>query len=362
MSKTSTTVAVTGQSLGRLRPEKDLSYHHLASITSLDFDDSGQFLVSAGIDRSIQLYDVHKGIHVKLIQSQKYGAHLARFTHGDFSCLYASTPELNSDVDHSIRHLSLADKLYIRYFKGHKQQVLNLEMHPVKNLFLSSSVDKTVKLWDMRASTPAGNIDVGQPSLVAYDPYGIVFAVAKSSDPQNPTSEGQLVLYDSKSFDKKPFLTTAVPALPGATWNKVEFSNNGKLILISTDAQEDYILDAFTGDHLCTLQMSSTPYNTNVYDENWMTTKYPSSGKSSFSPCGKFVLAGSPKMSVLVFDLAAIRCSEGSSNFSSPTPPKLKPIHVLRTDCGIPRIVAFNPKLLSVATADNTVTVWHGDD
>lgn len=362
MSKASTTVAVSSQSLGKLRPEKSLNYHQQASITSLDFNDAGQFLISAGVDRSIQLYDVHKGVHVKLIQSQKYGAHLARFTHADFACLYASTPDLESDVDHSIRHLSLADKQYIRYFKGHKQQVLNLEVHPVKDLFLSSSVDKTVKLWDTRASTPAGNIDVGQPSLVAYDPYGVVFAVGKYGNPKSLALEGQLALYDTKSFDKRPFLTVLVPLIPNATWTKLEFSNNGKLILISTDAQEDYVVDAFTGKLLCVLQMTSTPYSHEHYTENWMTYKYPSSGRSCFSPCGKFVLAGSPKMSVLVFDLAAIKSSDGSNDFTQVSPTKLKPVHVLKTDHGLPKIVTFNPKLLSIATADNSVALWKGDD
>lgn len=365
MSRASTTVAVSSENLGKLRPEKSLSYHQHSSITSLDFNDSGQYLISAGVDRSIQLYDVHKGTHVKLIQSQKYGAHAARFTHADFACIYASTPDTASEADHSIRHLSLADKLYIRYFKGHKLQVLNLEIHPVKDLFLSSSVDKTVKMWDTRASAPAGNLDVGQPTVVAYDPYGMVFAVGKWSDPAAPAApaaKGLLALYDTKSFDKRPFLTAPVPLIPGATWTKLEFSNNGKLLLVVTDSQEDYIIDAFSGHLLCTLQMTANSYSHEHYVEDWMTYKYPSTGRSTFSPCGRFVLSGLPKMSILVFDLSAIKSSEGDSDFKPGAPIKLKPDHVLNTDCGLPKIVAFNPKLLSIVTADNTVALWKGSD
>lgn len=61
------------------------------SITSLDFDDQGELLVTACDDETLQLYNCRDGTHTKTLFSKKYGAHLARFTHHSSSILYAST-------------------------------------------------------------------------------------------------------------------------------------------------------------------------------------------------------------------------------------------------------------------------------
>lgn len=60
-------------------------------MTSLDFDDQGDFLVAAGEDETIQVFDVKEGKSTKSVPSKKYGVHLARFTHHSRQVLYAST-------------------------------------------------------------------------------------------------------------------------------------------------------------------------------------------------------------------------------------------------------------------------------
>ena len=50
----------------------------------------------------------------------------------------------------TIRYLSFHDNSYIRYFKGHSKKVTSLEMSPVNDLFMSASLDNTIKLWDLR--------------------------------------------------------------------------------------------------------------------------------------------------------------------------------------------------------------------
>ena len=354
----SSTTHVTDRVLSSFKPTKTFNYHQQASITSLDFDDSGQYLISAGIDKSIQLYDIHKGSHQKDIQSQKYGAHLARFTHHELNCLYASTPSSNNEVDNAIRCLSLADNQYIRYYKGHKGQVTSIEVNPVQNMFLSASMDYSVKLWDLKSSSPIGNIDIGQQSVVTFDPQGIVFAVGKFPDPSGSSSFGSVSFYDVKNMEKGPFASVEVPVLAKQTWNKLEFSNNGKCLLISTDSPEHYLLDAFLGQLLTTLSTSQS------LDEGWMSYKYPYTGTSTFSPCGKFLLIGSPQSTVLLFDLNSIKTTDGESHtvHVDDNPVRLQPFKVLNTSQGIAKNIAFNPKLLTFATADNTVSLWQPQD
>lgn len=357
--KSSSSLTITDKVIKSFEPVKTFNYHKGASITSLDFDDSGQYLISAGIDKSIQLYDVHKGVHHNDIQSQKYGAHLARFTHFELNCLYASTPAADKNIDNAIRYLSLSNNLYLRYFKGHKDQVTSIEVHPVLDLFLSASLDRTVKLWDLRSTSPVGNLDVGQPTVIAFDPRGIVFCVGKCPCPSTGAGVGVVAFYDTASFDKKPFLEVEIQVLAGQSWNKLEFSNNGKLLLISTDSYEHYVVDAFLGQLLTTLQIVSDTSHTG-YNGDWMTFKYPYSGSASFSPCGKFVLVGSPQMNVLAFDLTNLKHTDGNTRSVSDldNPKTLRPFQTLSTNQGIPKIVAFNQKLLTFATADSTVSLW----
>jgi COMPASS component SWD2 len=60
-------------------------------VTSLDFDDQGEHLVSAGDDEAMHLFDIKEGKHSKTVASKKYGVHLARFTHHSRQVLHAST-------------------------------------------------------------------------------------------------------------------------------------------------------------------------------------------------------------------------------------------------------------------------------
>ncbi|RLV92653.1 hypothetical protein JA1_003008 [Spathaspora sp. JA1] len=345
-SSSSTTTQVTEKILASCRPTKLFDYHQSATITSLDFDDSGQYLISAGIDKSIQLYDCHKGVHKTDVQSQKYGAHSARFTHSDLNCLYASTPTGPQENDHAIRYLSLSNNQYLRYFKGHKRQVSSIEVNPVHDTFISSSFDGTVKLWDLKTSSPTGNLEIGQNSVVGFDPQGIIFAIGKYPDSESTT--GTLSIYDLKNFDKGAFLQVEIPTLQGQLWNKLEFSNNGKHILISTDSSQHYIVDAFSGHVQAIIQLA------NPNPPDWMSLKYPYTGCCTFSPCGKFVLVGSPKSVVHIFDISNLKSSKGVHS----DPIVLTQSTKLTSSMGIPKILAFNPKLLTFATADTTVTLW----
>jgi COMPASS component SWD2 len=52
---------ITGQLLGAFKPSKRFSSKHGTRITSIDFDDSGEWCVTAGDDETIQLYDCKRG-------------------------------------------------------------------------------------------------------------------------------------------------------------------------------------------------------------------------------------------------------------------------------------------------------------
>lgn len=350
MSKRSSSLPISDRIVNLFRPAKSLSYHDGASVTSLDFDQSGQFLISAGVDKSIQLYDCLKGIRYKDIQLQKYGAHVAKFTHGDLNCLYASTPPVEStDADHSIRYLSLTTKSYLRYFKGHKDQVTGLDVNPVTNTFLSASADHTVKHWDLRTPTCTGSIGMGQTPVVAFDAQGLIFAAGLDA----AEGPGHLRLYDVSSYERGPFLTVPVAGVAGERWTKLEFANSGKYILIGTDSLQHYLLDAILGKLAARLVL------TQEHHSGWLLFDYLSAGSVCFTPDGRFVLAGSPHGTIAIFDLAKLAKDPKDVNpIDSHDLKVLYPVKVVDGKQGVTKVVAFDPKLFTFATADDQVVLW----
>jgi WD40 repeat protein len=53
-----------------------------------------------------------------------------------------------------IRYMSLHDNKYLKYFKGHTDRVVALEMSPTEDMFLSAALDNTVCFWDFKQNTP----------------------------------------------------------------------------------------------------------------------------------------------------------------------------------------------------------------
>ena len=147
-----------------------------------------------------------------LFYSKKYGIERAIFSHHAKNVLHTCTPKAASSDDlysaYAVRYWSLHDNRYLAYFKGHKSRVTSLALNPTSDSFLSASVGDAVLLWDWKSSSsPVGrmNITTGHSSsnssilhskpLVAFDPSGMVFAVAF------PEARS-IRMYDIKAFEK----------------------------------------------------------------------------------------------------------------------------------------------------------------
>ena len=70
---------------------------------------------------------------------------LIHFTQNKTNVVHASTKE--NDI---IRYLNVEENNYIRYFRGHNKKVVTLCMNPTDDSFLSGSLDKSIRLWDIR--------------------------------------------------------------------------------------------------------------------------------------------------------------------------------------------------------------------
>nr|ACM09355.1 WD repeat-containing protein 82 [Salmo salar] len=140
-------------------------------INCFDFSSNGETIISSSDDDSLVLYDCQEGKPKRTLYSKKYGVDLIRYTRAANTVVYSS-----NKIDDTIRYLSLHDNKYIRYFPGHNKRVTSLSMSPVDDTFISGSLDKTIRLWDLRSPNCQGLMHLQGKPVCSFDPEGLIFA------------------------------------------------------------------------------------------------------------------------------------------------------------------------------------------
>ncbi|CAH1709339.1 unnamed protein product [Chironomus riparius] len=282
---------------------------------SIDFSTSGEKLISCSEDDQIVLYDCEKGTQTRTVNSKKYGVDHIRFTHSSMTAIHSSTK-----VDDTIRYLSLHDNKYLRYFPGHTKKVTSLNISPIDDTFISGSLDKTLRLWDLRSPNCQGVMHLQGKPIAAFDPEGLIFAAGVNSE--------SIKLYDLRSFDKGPFVTFMLNQEKECEWTGLKFSKDGKTILISTNGSIIRLIDAFHGTPLQTF----TGYSNNK--------GIPI--EASFSPDSQYIFSGSTDGRVHVWN--------ADSGFK---------VCVLNGDHQNPvQCVQFNPKYMMMVSACTNLAFW----
>ncbi|KAG0205439.1 WD repeat-containing protein 82 [Mortierella sp. GBA30] len=302
-------IVLTPALLGSLKVSK-IFKDNTQIITSLDFDDSGGKCVTSAQDESLHVYDCVTG------------------------------------------------------------KVTALEMSPLDDQFLAGSED-AIRLWDLRSPNCQGAVSiVGRPA-VAFDPSGLVFAVALGS---------ALRLYDVKSFDQGPFMSATIGEnlgiSPGAiVTTQLEFSSDGKYILVTTASDAHYIVDAYQPRDTCFRLIGHYSYGNETF----------SSGEEAcWTPDGKSIISGSRDGAIYVWDIAkaiADRAALGHGHSQHPNGNnninnnmmnlpgnsllglngELKPFKVLKAHGTPSHIVAFNPKYLMMVSGSTELAFWEPD-
>ncbi|PBP16363.1 WD domain-containing protein [Diplocarpon rosae] len=340
----------SGKTNGHFRREKGPSQP--TTIVSLDFDDEGGQLLTSESDHTMQIYNVKEGKHHKPLLSQKYGVNHAIFGHATGCIIHASTK-----LNHTIRYLSTHDNSYLRYFEGHEDTVTCLSLHPGQDNFISCSEDNTLRIWDAATKNHCGKLLLNGAYLSAWDPSGNVFAVA------SPTTSS-ILLYDFRNYDREPFSTfdmlpysSEMPNSLSKGWNRLEFSNDGKHLLLGTAGQAHFLLDAFDGHLKACLRrerggvrrLCGGDHNLEGSDPQSSEYLYPTTGDCCFTPDGRYVISGSRGHNVLVWDTLA----SAPESF-------LSPIQELEYN-GDSAVIAFNPRYNFFATADKELVFWVPD-
>ncbi|KAG0556495.1 hypothetical protein M758_11G056500 [Ceratodon purpureus] len=288
------------------------------TINSLDYHRTEDLLVTASTDDTIRLFDTATPTMLKTIHSKKYGVDQICFTHHTSSVIYSSKKE---NGDESLRYLSLYDNRYLRYFKGHKDRVVSLCMSPKNDCFMSGALDHTVRLWDLRTNVCQGLLHVRGRPAVAYDQQGLVFAVAMEG--------GAIKLFDVRSYDKGPFDTFLVGG-DTAEVSGMKFSNDGKLMLLSTSNGHVYVVDAYTGRKL----------------HGFTSEPHPDGGvmEATFTPDAQYVIAGS-----------------GNSTLRAWSTVSGNEVACWSNTAGVPACVKWAPRRFMFTTGSTACIMWIPD-
>eukprot|EP00088_Acartia_fossae_P067697 TRINITY_DN8477_c0_g5_i1.p1 TRINITY_DN8477_c0_g5~~TRINITY_DN8477_c0_g5_i1.p1 ORF type:complete len:319 (-),score=63.75 TRINITY_DN8477_c0_g5_i1:368-1324(-) len=286
------------------------------TINNMNFSHDGMSLITSSADDQIIIYDCEKGTQKKTINSKKYGVDLVQFCSHKGQAVHASTKE--NDI---IRYISLAENKYIRYFAGHNKKVVTLCMNPSDDTFLSGSLDKTIRLWDLRSNNCQGLMNLSGRPVAAFDPEGLIFAAGVNSE--------HVKLYDLRSFDKGPFASFKPDSRPkDCEWTGLKFSPDGKSILISTNGSEIKLIDSFQGN---TLQTFSGYLNTKQL-----------ALEASFTPDSQFVISGSTDGRIYVWN------TENGQSVCSLHGDHRQPV----------KCVQFSPRHMMMASACQIMCFW----
>ena len=113
-----------------------------SSVTSIDFDQSGQRSVTGGMDRVIRLWDFDSGEELKTFRGHQGGVS---------SVLFAADGQhlLSGGMDKTVRFWDIATGKEMLVFEGHTETVNSVALSPNGRQALSGSADKTVRLWQL---------------------------------------------------------------------------------------------------------------------------------------------------------------------------------------------------------------------
>ena len=230
-------------------------------VVGLDFSRSDELLFASSDDDVLRLFDTSSGVLLASVRRQSGGGGAVAAAHAPGCCVAAPG---GRKAEHALRYVSLHDNAVLRLFRGHTARVTALSHSPRNDTFLSSSLDGTTRLWDVRSPACCGALRAAPPPpgapppspVAAFDAQGLCFAV--SSQP------GTIQLFDAKAAGAGPFealcyASRSGPAAhppPAAT--SVAFSLDGKLLCVTAGGCA-HVLDAFTGVRLRVFVPPSLP-------------------------------------------------------------------------------------------------------
>jgi WD40 repeat protein len=159
---------------------------HTSASVGVAFSEDSQKLARGGFDRTIKIWDVRTGECLQMLEGHQNSV---------WSVLFLSDTQLvSSSYDHTIKVWDLASGNCTRTLQGHRAPVLGLSLSVDGQHLASSSLDQTVKIW---------NVETGNCVQTLTGHRGIVASVLFCPDDHRNLSRHSLSeLLISSSLDE----------------------------------------------------------------------------------------------------------------------------------------------------------------
>lgn len=119
---------------------------HKGRVNRVRLSPDGQLLVSSGIDRTIQVWEVSTGRNLVSLSGHTHHVYGVSF-HPD------GKQVASSSRDHSVRVWDVLLGKQIQLLKGHTDQVIDVEFSPDGTHLASACDDQTIRFWDVTTGT-----------------------------------------------------------------------------------------------------------------------------------------------------------------------------------------------------------------
>ncbi|CAF3088523.1 unnamed protein product [Rotaria socialis] len=139
---------------------------HKGPIFALKWNKKGNFILSAGVDRTTIIWDANSG-HCE----QQFSFHTAPALDVDWQ---SDTTFASCSTDQKIHVCRLGELRAIKTFHGHQNEVNAIKWDPQGRLLASCSDDMTLKIWSMSKETPVHNLQAHNKEIytIKWSPTG----------------------------------------------------------------------------------------------------------------------------------------------------------------------------------------------
>ncbi len=217
----------------RLAPlVRDFEKKHAGAVFALALLPGGKYLLSAGADKHIRVWDTGTAKQVKVFDGTP---HLVR----SLAVNGLGNAAASSGDDGAIRVWDVAQGREAFAFTGHAGPVRAVAFSPNGGYILSGGEDGTLRLWDVQTKEPVRNLKLGQPiTCVAFCPDGRRALAGGDS--------GTVAIFDLEAA--RPLHTPTGHV--GAAVTAVAFSADGREAISVGEDKKLHLWDVATGAEL----------------------------------------------------------------------------------------------------------------
>lgn len=128
------------------RKESGVLRGHEGAVLAVRFNGDGNYCLSCGKDRTLRLWNPHRGIHIKTYKS--HGREVR-----DVHVTSDNAKLCSCGGDRQVFYWDVATGRVIRKFRGHDSEVNAVKFNEYGSVVVSAGYDRSVRTWDCRSQS-----------------------------------------------------------------------------------------------------------------------------------------------------------------------------------------------------------------